>query len=562
MPGIVGFTRASSSPVDAASVLRGMQDLITRGSCYSRDELFCDEAVCATRSHINVLQLGTQPYRADGVLVWLDGEFLNRQELGREEGLTARSDSELLVRLYLKSEGLTFLRRINGIFSAVIYDTRKKSVHLVSDVFGFRYLYWTLHKGCLAWASETKAMLALPGFEPKIDRQSVADFMNEEQMLGDRTWFENVEVLPAGTVLTWDLGKRSCSKRRYWSWSDLDPLRGHVDEDEIAEELGHLFLRGVARCCPKADRVGLMISGGLDSRAVLAAMPDKDLPVHAFTFGREGCLDAALASRVCSIKGVDHHLAPMDAETWFDSRAAGVWWTDGHMSLLHMHQIHALPLMRPLFDVCLAGYLGDCLLGGDSLEHGDDVPSRLDLRYRRFTSLNRQLNQVLLEVRNPFLDRDLVELALRVPNDLKRGHRLYAKVLLKFFPEYYRSIPWHKTRVPIGYPPWKTRAARFLKRTERQLLAALGYLGFRSEDTHAYADYQGWLRVEPARSLVASILASPAAIYPEYLPKEEVLGEWDRHLSGDRREYRISEYVTLEIWLQQVFAGRHRPERL
>ena len=98
-----------------------------------------------------------------GHIAYLDGEFFNRTALAR----SATSDPEFLVQAITGEREL--LNRIDGLFAGVIFDTHKNELHIVTDRYGLRPLYWTRQGNRIAWASQTKAFLALPEFSPVID---------------------------------------------------------------------------------------------------------------------------------------------------------------------------------------------------------------------------------------------------------------------------------------------------------------------------------------------------------------------------------------------------------
>ena len=99
------------------------------GSFYRQDELFSDEAVCATRSHVNVIQTDDQPYQDGEVLVWLDGEFYKQDKLFSQYNLSQQTDPVLLASLYRQTGGLNFLRQVEGVYVACLYDRRKQKLH-------------------------------------------------------------------------------------------------------------------------------------------------------------------------------------------------------------------------------------------------------------------------------------------------------------------------------------------------------------------------------------------------------------------------------------------------
>jgi len=204
----------------------------------------------------------------------MDGEFYNRREIVAQRGGAAVTDPQLLHALYRERPELSLLKQVDGVFAAVIYDPGRQMIHLMTDRYGFRHLYWTVCRRRLAWASEVKALLALPGFEAKIDRRALGHFLGMVHFIHDRTWFEDVRALSPASALTWDLRQGRVQMRRYWWWDqDVKPLSGKIDRNQLAEEMGRRFVAGVRRRTRERERVGIELSGGLDSRAAFAAMP-------------------------------------------------------------------------------------------------------------------------------------------------------------------------------------------------------------------------------------------------------------------------------------------------
>jgi asparagine synthase (glutamine-hydrolysing) len=563
MPGLAGFSGAGARPEESLRALKRMRDLLSRGESRRADELFSDGRVCATRSHTGILQPQPQPFEKGGVFVWLEGEFYNREELEAMLDVSARrvtqpTDPSLLLALYAQGGGgdFDFLRRIDGIYAAVVYDSNARRVHLITDRYGLRHLFWARHGEGIAWASEVKAMLELPGFEPKIDRETVRDFIEMGHHAGDRTWFEGVELLPAGTVLTWDESARAASRRRYWWWDDIKPLEGVTDEEELAREVGRLFRASVERRSRNGGRVGLTLSGGLDSRAILAAMPDENGPAQAVTFGRKNCDDIRFAARAAEVKGAAHHVVELDAANWLAPRLEGVWSTDGQLNLMHMHIITVAPVLKRLFDVNLDGFLANAIAGGVYL--GDKMVWNLDNRGRRYISLGPATLRPYIETRIPFFDNDFLELVMAIPERLVKNYYIYHKVLLLTFPEFFRDIPWQTTGAPISWPRPKGKFEEFFGEKKEWLLWLLDKRGLYRHPTRSYAHYADWIRKEPARSFFGAMLENPSALYAEYTPREQVAAVWASHLKGRDRADELCRFLTFEVWLRQVFEGEYR----
>jgi len=562
MPGMVGFTASVSREENKKTVLSHMQDLITHFGSYVRSELFVDSHVSACHSDKCIAARGLQPFSERGVSVWLDGELFEVKEPANTIRPMPWTATEIVCKLFLEDPTLSFLRSLDGIFAAVVYDANNAKLHLITDRYGLRHLYWLRHNQGLVWASEVKAMLALPDFRPKIDRMSVQYFVKEGFVPDDRTWFEGVHLLGPGTVLTWDLRQGTLAAEKYWGWECIKQLTGKIDELEIADELARLLIRATNMRCRQGERIGTLLSGGLDSRGILASMPDRDGPLNCVTFGKMDCLDLCIARRVAEEKHATHHFVEINAENFLKGRAAGVWWIDGESNLFDLHVAGLLPRDREFFDIVFDGFWGDTIVGGRHIRPtGSHEIDKLNNRGRRLVINGPRFLNTWLECRLPYCDNDLVDLAMSLPHEIRANSDVHKKMLLRNFTAFYDYIPWEHTWLPIGFPrvPAQGRFFRqkwivkwFFMAFWRKVQAA-----YRST---SYVDYDSWIRQEPARAFLQSILRSKSALYPEFVPREEVLLRWNRHLTGHDAARQILAYVTLELWLQQVFEGKYRPE--
>lgn len=591
MPGLVGFTISGKDRVNARLAVEKMQNLIIHGDFYIKDELFCDEQVCATRAHINVVQKNPQPYHKAGVYVWLDGEFYNAEELAEHVLSSVNCDTALLAGLYRQQKDFSFLKRIDGNYTAVIYDSLKQNVHLFNDRHGLRPLYWLEYAGRLVWSSEAKAMLALRGWEAKIDPLAVKQFFKIGYLLEGRSWFQGVELLSSGSILTWDLRENKLRKHRYWWWNEIRPLTNGINRIEIAEELGRLFVQSVRKRSRNGKKVALMLSGGLDSRSILAAMPNNCYPVHAFTYGRKGCDDIRIAAQAAKVKGAVHHVFELNASHWLFPRVDGVWWTDGECNIYHMRGIEWRKMLRATCEINLDGLGGDGIVGGGYLDKNfmDTCPSqesiaamlkcdvelldrfddylsvpKMDIFFlqnhaRRLIGSSAIYLRTFVEDKEPFYDTQLLEFTYSLPDILRFRGQIYRLMLVRQFPEFFSHIPWEHRGVPISWPSILLRAARQWRIHRATLIRVVNRLGFEYTDRRPYADYASWLRAEPNRSFFEKLLNNPCALYGEYVAQDQIMGKLHRHLSGEDFTDILCRALTFEIWLQQVFVGKYRP---
>lgn len=539
-----------------------MQDIITHHTFYVKDSIFCDKNICSSCSTNGAIKRAPQPYVQDGLFVWLDGEIFNAEDFNDATGRRANSGEAALLSLYLNNKDLSFLEKIDGIYSAVIYDPKKGMVYLITDRYGLRYLYYTVYENSLIWASEVKAILETPGYIPKIDPESVTDFFSNGYMLDNSTWFKDIELLPAGTVLSWDLKSGSHKKYTYWSLEKIETLDDIADDDEIAWKMGNLLVDAIKKRCKNGERIGIALSGGLDSRAITAAIATKtNFQATAFTYGKEGCSDVKIAKMVTGIKGMPHRIFAMDERNWLFSRIQGIWWTDGQFDMMHMHEVGFLKEIKELCDVNFDGYWGDAVFGGCYMNdpHFSEV-YMLNNRSRRFIAMGIKLVNVYVEERLPFCDNKLVEYAFALPREKREHSHSYKRMLMKYFPDYYRKISWQETGCPISWPEILIKLSKYKNIImNHYIVQILSRIGIHYDSPYYFTNYAKWIRQEPAKSFFTEVLKSDDAIYPQYLSKERVLYELEKHFKGSDFSANLCRYLTFEIWLQQVYNKKYRP---
>jgi len=589
MPGLIGFTDKHRKYNE--KMLLNMRDLLKHFDNYVDEELYSDKNIYASRTHLGIINQGKQPYiYSSRFFGWLEGEFYNQNELKSKYDVVSETDNELLFNIYDSTRSFEFLRNIDGYYVATLYDKKENKVYLITDRYGFRPLYWGIINDDLVWSSEVKGFLGHIDFKPAIDRQGVGEFFDIGYLLEDRTWFEGIELISPASVLTFDIQKSKVQIQHYWSWNEIKPMKEPIDQKGLVEELGRLFIQSVCRHVNNKERIGITLSGGLDSRAILAAVPEDYRPLHTFTFGQEDCHDIRIASRVSKIKGAIHHILELNSSNWLMPRINGVWKSDALFSLLHMHGIEFYDEYKSYTDFNLNGFAGDLLLGGSYLRkfnldkkinssivkdvtHSEMVisnfnnwyminktdPYFINNRVRRFTNCGLILIAKLIEIRMAFWSNKLIDFVYSIPDVLRYNSYIYNKMLLSTFPKYYNDIPWQKTGRSVSCPKRLEQLLKFKNRVLGKLKRKSQRFGFNFKDLRNYTDYPSWIRQEPARSFFGNVLLSKNALYPEYIDKNKVRAYIRNHMERKANYHNeLCLALTFELWLQQVFEERYR----
>jgi asparagine synthase (glutamine-hydrolysing) len=304
------------------------------------------------------LEGGAQPLANEDDSVWVvcNGEIYNFVEL-REKLIAAghrfrtQSDCEVLVHLF-EDKGKDLLNDLEGMFAFALFDTGKSELVLARDRFGEKPLYWaSLPGGGIAFASEMKALSALPGIGKQLDIAAVAQFLALRYIPAPRTHIQAIRKLSAGEVICLDRGANRVSAR-FWS-PDIHVNNGEggaVPSVEAAVEGVRQRVHQAVRIRLRSDvPVGAFLSGGVDSTAVACAvrelLPSARFSTFCATFDDKQLDEAPFARQVAAHLESDHH------EVHFSSRELLPLFDD---LIDHYDEPFADVSMFPTFAVCRA----------------------------------------------------------------------------------------------------------------------------------------------------------------------------------------------------------------
>jgi asparagine synthase (glutamine-hydrolysing) len=513
------------------------------------------------------------------VSAWFSGEIYNEPELG---GLF----TDTLLTAYLNSSIDEMLQKVNGVFIAIIYDTERKILQIITDRYGLKPLYIYHGNRSLILASELKCFPFFSSFNLKMRSDVINCFMQLEHFLGNETWFDSVEVAAPATVYTYSWEHDKLTPRRYWSWANVS--RATLTFNNAAEEMAGLLDQVNKSRFGGNARVGVALSGGLDSRAILAAVY-KQKPV-TYTFGTPESADVKIAKRVTKLAGVKHVHYDTYTDHWLIKRFSGVWKTDGMLNMLHMHYSHLMNKIPEIMDINLSGFLGDAVLGGSYLEKKGKIflnqrindsiarhyygihyercnpaDSFFDLdkidpylfynRGRRMIGMGAEEPSKTVPQRLPFMDIKLMDLSYALTDEFRAHSRVYNAALLMKYPEFYKDIPHATTGVPISTSPSIFNLT--LKKYNRMLWVVKYKLGMQT----SFVNVQNWIKERETADIIKQILDPRTAIYPTFTTRnfhEEFILP---HLNGKQNYVRqIMGALTLEIWFQQVLNNKYRPD--
>jgi asparagine synthase (glutamine-hydrolysing) len=261
------------------------------------------ESGAAVRAAFHADTAVDQPVETpSGALVWVWGEVYSvTDDDGDRRSVDPAESARTCARQYAE-HGLAFVDRLDGEFVGCIYDAAADTVSFFVDRLGVRPLYYATTEGGFAFSTNVQTVPTLPGFEPRFDERFLAEYLYCRRTFGTETPIDGIDMLAPATVLTYDVATGDVDRRRYW-----EPRYRPIDEplSYFTRELADRLERAVADRTRDDGDHGLLLSGGSDSRAVLAAA---DESLTAFHLGDGWNREARVAKRSADAAGATFRL--------------------------------------------------------------------------------------------------------------------------------------------------------------------------------------------------------------------------------------------------------------
>ncbi|MGB8326128.1 MAG: asparagine synthase-related protein [Steroidobacteraceae bacterium] len=466
MPGVVGLIGRGSPDENGAIVARMAQRMLHEP--FYRSGTYANEAlgayvgwVARAGSFSDCMPIWNDA--ADICLVLTGENYADPPEVARlapSNQPVDANDARYLIRVY-EALGDGWLARLNGYFSGVILDLRRKQSLLFNDRYGLSRIYLHDAGDRLYFASEAKALLAvLPGLR-SLDPDSVAEFLSCGCALQGRTLFKGVVQLPAASK--WTFRPNQVAERaRYFGpeqWTEQEALSPAA----YYEALEQTFQRILPRYMASKQQVAVSLTGGVDSRMVMAwaRRPPGSLPTYTFGGMFRECADVKIARRVAAACGQSHQVIPVAQEFLAEFPALAertVYLTDGAMDVSGSPDLFVNRIARTIAPVRLTGNYGGeilrrivafkpmALCTGVFARDFSDAIAAANTRYARELSENKlafvafkqvpwhhhsrlalELSQ--LSLRTPYLDNELVALSFRAPPELATSNDLALRLI-------------------------------------------------------------------------------------------------------------------------------------
>src|SRR5436190_8283767 len=599
MPGIVGIISKHGSSTEWRSLLQSMVGSMTHeafyiSGTYINEKLgLCGGWVCHQGAFADCLPIWNE--KKDVCLLFSGEDFSDQADV---DALRARghdfdpNDASYLVHLY-EEMGYGFLEKLNGWFSGILLDLREQKFVLFNDRYGVNRIYYHEDSRGLYFASEAKALLKiLPGTR-RFDSRSLGEFLCCEAVLQNRTLFSGISLLPPGS--SWVFSKGEPAKKKTYFKREEWESQPDLSESDFYEKLKNTWRRVLPRYLRGKQPIALSLTGGVDSRMILAWSPRPAGTLPCYTWGGKyrDCADVKIARRLAKLSGQPHKTIVVGDEflsQFHDLAEKAVYISDGTMDVTGSVDLYVQRLARQIAPARLSGVCGGEILRRlvmfkpypmregifdpeleSSFRDADETyANELQGHRLSFTSFKQApwymaskfaVERSQVTYRTPYFDNDLVALAYQTPAKLLQneaalrliadGDPALAKVgtdrglAFRSVPGLSRALHWYQEftfkaeyAYDYGMPQWLARLDYMFAPLRVEKLV-LGW--------HKVAHFRVWYRDELSPWLREMLLDSNARNRP-YLYANSVEAMLRAHSTGQRNyTSEIHKILTLEF---------------
>lgn len=559
---------------------------------------------------LGIFQPDVQPLSKHGWVIFLYGEIVNLEELQAKISPTnsqpPRSINEVILILY-EQMGFKVFELLNGSFAIAIWEINQQRLVLACDYAGLRPLFYSVSGNRFCFSSEIKAMLALNWTPRQVDHRAVIDLLGFGLPQGEVTLFENIIRLPAGMILVYQNGKLEIQEGFVVRFNPQPSL---LSEQEHIENASSLLEKSLLARFKSKLKMGLTLSGGLDTRVLLAACNHLNLTVPTFTYGQKGSRDKERAKKISNIVGYPHYSYTLNDDYVKENAATILERCEGRVDCFLSHGLLLLQ-MRDWVDVMILGNGGEYLFSTVSdyySQSTDIIPNQPYETYYRFRNtffkeeewpalfreniqkikdyprqklfeslkgfdptnaeqaidgywfntvqMNRTLQGLyminhVMEFSEPYFDRDLILYAATLPIQFRRK-RLIQNALLEKYNKKMAAIEGGQL---YSEPRLQQFMQKSIKRVTRRLV---GYKlldkKFIAKPSSTFSDLHTLTRISPNRKWIESILLNQTGKLYEFVKPDYVQDLVQQHMSGSTNfTKQINTLMTLELFLQQYF---------
>ena len=600
MPRLIGLVNRFQKSV----ILDAMAGPITGNPSTRTQQIRQDEFSAVLTEHSKREDLLTSASPDGRYSLILFGQFFEK------EYASSQKPAELLLTQFLQG-GKKKLLDLNGEYLILLWDRIEKSIWVTNDRLGIKSFYYFSNLEHFLFATELKSLAGISEVSRELDPEALIELLALGHFQSPRSLLKDIPALAPASELTWKNGRLEIST--YWSMAYQQDSALQNDSRAV-ESYYEVLKQALELRVAKRNRIGILLSGGLDSRAIAGILQELR-PNESFlswTTGHGHDHDCRYGKKIARAIRSTHQEINIPETFLQDFGPDYVWDLDGEVAIDGCHRAILVNSIQDQTDVVLNGFLGDVLAGTNLLEktrNAHDFNEIADigfqyyleglseaalqkflkpsvyahggaalkesfrglLRTSKAENLRDQLGALTLKyhlqgdsraqyqllsqsfhVVSPFIDKQVIDFILRLPIEQRVARKAYIQMICRYFPKL-AKVP----RAGDGLPLIRSRMrAAFTWRWNRFYRATLPKLSGGKLGGHSYAQYvhrKEWYSKANAEFIRTSLLSEP---YLEDLVNMDELRTFvSRSLDPKNQEdssKAISCLLTLSIFRQRL----------
>ena len=242
-------------------------------------------------SIIDLSEAANQPFHKHNLVAIFNGEIYNYKELQeklrteKQVTFTTSSDTEVVIEMF-KNYGYDCLDHFLGMFAFAVYDKTTNELFIARDHFGIKPLFYTQINGALAFSSELKTLVGIPGFNKSINPKALVSCLNYIWVSGNESMFNGCFKLPPAHYMIYS--KTAGIKLvKYWDLKDNTGGTRPTDINSVADDVANTMELSVKRHMVADVPVSCFLSGGLDSSLISVLAKKSNDHLSTYTIGTE-----------------------------------------------------------------------------------------------------------------------------------------------------------------------------------------------------------------------------------------------------------------------------------
>ena len=502
MPGLVGYISKGKSGINS-TLMCDMCDILKHRKWYGVDRYLDEkEGLAISHIHSGTVNNFPQPYLSqDGkTKIFMHGEIYNDAAIDYIDQL------DFVYHQY-KKKGADFAAELNGSFIVIIIDAAKDRVIIANDRTASKPLFYFVDGQTIYFAPEMKCLLPIPSLEKRLNQTAIANFLAVGYFINGDLLIKNIKILDNASVV--EITNSEITMRRYWQYS-FDETPRDEGVEYYQKILSKLIHSAVSRRIRTKHRYGILLSGGYDSRGILGCyLHEKGgKNVNTISWGYEEDVpksDCMVSKKLADELGTTHRFYKLNPQKVVNNLRDFIFLSDGLTDAFtnypeslkifqEIRQDQGIQMIlrgdecfgwhswafdeRTMFSTLSINHLNELLKYKKILKDSyyesfiernsktintmsskcdaKNIHNRkdffyLDQRLQHYLNPLSYIKSIEVELRNPWVDNDILDFMCTVPIKYRLDKNLYRKTIVKMFPELFSEIAQKSNLIDWGH---------------------------------------------------------------------------------------------------------------